>query len=885
MQQLERQLDCPTPPKYRASIRLRLFPIAACVLLFGWAALSGCAPQIGFVRLERIGPVPRLMTRKISAGSGWIDTGIEVTAGQALSIRGYGRARIDSTEFGPEGTYSIPEETQDLKYPLPVGLAGPAPIGAVLGRIDRGLPFFVGAEFSDHTSRSGRLELSINAPDGLPRSHLSGHFTVEIDVNNDVAPIWHESVFHATASEDRFPTVPAHRVVVFYVDGLRPDVVREMAAMGQIPHIKQHFVVGGSWFENCFTAFPSDTVTSNGTMWTGCFSDRHGIKSQVQFSRRTLDSESRLEPLGPSRTAQTLTPSGLDGAFQQVAARAIESIGGTSSRARWTQRYATEVAPLYRILRDHGQQWATGILPIMEQAPPELWARSLARVLPYFQAHRAWEFVDDANTHYSLQELNRRDDAVTVIWLPETDSVSHKRSRGQFGATRRTIVDADRLIGSMISDLQQRDQLDRTVFFLISDHGHHGGRTRHLQHFDITSELLFAPRQVDADGHWVGGGLGASVRQHRQFHKHPSHSNRSFVFVDGENSGTARIFFPRGSLPEGRWDRPNSISELLNYEIARHQPRVNLIDWLVHATLPSQSHSRPNQPIDLVMVRISESAILVATADRGQAVIERRFENGQWLYRYTPIDDIDATPGQAVSWQRAQAPTIDPLHLLAVHDLAELQTWNDEQRWLERSLKTPYPDGVIAFTRHLLWDREIQHREREFAPDIVVTARPGWYFGSSASPGSTHGHPTRDAMQASWFVSGSGIAAARRIQTPVRLVDLTPTILALLGISDSAADFDGRDRSALLAAQGSTVATPSPVYWSDVNLAAWQPLDYQPRRRSKFRPPSVNRPRAPGGPEQHRIHRHHSRRTQSNPSAGGRGCRDHKKQRPFSRAP
>ncbi len=60
--------------------------------------------------------------------------------------------------------------------------------------------------------------------------------------------------------------------------------------------------------QNAFTGFPSDTITSNGTMWTGCFSDRHGLKGQVSFSRRTLESKSYLDPMGPSRSARHVGP-------------------------------------------------------------------------------------------------------------------------------------------------------------------------------------------------------------------------------------------------------------------------------------------------------------------------------------------------------------------------------------------------------------------------------------------------------------------------------------------------------------------------------------------------------------------------------------------------
>ena len=105
---------------------------------------------------------------------------------------------------------------------------------------------------------------------------------------------------------------PGCRAVVFYVDGLRPDVVEELAAMGHIPNIARHFVHGGTHLVNAFTAFPSDTITSNGTMWTGCFSDRHGLKGQVRFSRHRLRSDSFLEPMGPGRSSRQLAPRGVD---------------------------------------------------------------------------------------------------------------------------------------------------------------------------------------------------------------------------------------------------------------------------------------------------------------------------------------------------------------------------------------------------------------------------------------------------------------------------------------------------------------------------------------------------------------------------------------------
>ena len=63
-------------------------------------------------------------------------------------------------------------------------------------------------------------------------------------------------------------------------------------------------------------------------MWTGCFSDRHGLKGQVSFSRRTLESKSYLDPMGPSRSARLLAPQGLDRFMRETGAASVEVIDG-----------------------------------------------------------------------------------------------------------------------------------------------------------------------------------------------------------------------------------------------------------------------------------------------------------------------------------------------------------------------------------------------------------------------------------------------------------------------------------------------------------------------------------------------------------------------------
>ena len=158
----------------------------------------------------------------------------------------------------------------------------------------------------------------------------------------------------------------------------------------------------------------------------------------------------------------------------------------------------------------------------MTEVPPPLWTRSMSRELPWLSAHDAWQFIDDANTGYAVRHLLHRSEPVTILWFPETDSVSHKQCRGQFGLTRRTIAKADQLIGRVTRELHETGRFDSTYFILVSDHGHHGGRVQHLRHFDLANDFFFRPRKVNSQGQWIGGGIGLSVRRRRVANRHPN---------------------------------------------------------------------------------------------------------------------------------------------------------------------------------------------------------------------------------------------------------------------------------------------------------------------------------------------------------------------------
>ena len=731
---------------------LLLLPV---LLLF---PISGCWHNPSVVETRPVNVSDSDQVIVVPANQEWTETTIDLTAGEAVTVVASGKIVARSSdkwghsqeiEVGPIGTYLINDAIADQKFPMPSGAHGPAPCFSLIGRVGDGPPFFVGDRKSWVALRSGRLSFSIN---DFNLAENTGQFLVEVAKPSAVQPIAFEEVVTPQASNGK--PEPDCSVIIFYIDGLRPDVAREMAALGHIPTIKELFVEGGCCLSNTFSVFPSDTITANATMWTGCFSDRHGLKGQVRFSRHRLVSESYLEPLGPNRSARLLKPQGIDRLFQEVQTASRRLIQGEDKSHRWRRARTTDVPPIYEHLRSQGDDWATGILPLMTDVPPTLWTRSIARHMPYFQVQNAWQYIDDANTTYALRHLLQRRNPVTIIWLPETDSISHKRCRGQFGMTRRTIAKTDQMIGQMVDEIRAQGRMNKTYFFLVSDHGHHGGRTSHLSHFDIANEVFFRPREMTRDGRWVGGGLGLSVRQHRFENRHRGDGRRQFVFIDGDSDGTARIFLPKGHYQSGDWSAPNQPGDLLAYRIAEHLPALNLVETLT-ATHAAFGGGTVQVPIDLVLMKLTDHSILISTSERGKAVIERQQDDeGKWCYRYRPVTDVLPAVDGSVTYRVVENPKVDPLKLLRHISPERLNSYYDEQTWLQGTAHTEYPDGVVALTRHMLWQENLRTREQEYAPDLVVTARSGWYFGSKSTPGTTHGYPLASSMRSCWYVSG-----------------------------------------------------------------------------------------------------------------------------------
>lgn len=815
----------------------------------------------------------------------WTNTGLRVRPGLVLNIRSTGSVRFKErtpkdrsvNEVFPQGTFLFTDDEIGQSFPLPAAGAGPASVGCLIGKVgETGDPFYVGADLSTVITENGLLYLGINdfrlddnlgefqsivtvradagSLEGIVAQPVSqsDSTTESTTASRENLPLTNESQLRPVAMRQRVPSsveagqpVAGSRVVLFYVDGLRPDIVYEMAAMGHLPNIAEYFLRKGTHLSNALTVFPSDTITSNGSLWTGVFSDRHGIKAQIGFNRRLQKSENYLQRFGPVLNDLMLNPSGIDKAILETGSSLSRAVGGSEAAENYRRLRTTQTPTLAAHLENAGRTFSAGAMPIMGALSPDMWTRYLADEIPYLSTHRSDRFIDETNSSYTMRHLFNKHSDVTVVWLPENDTVSHHEYRGQFGMARRALSEADAQIGAMIDRLKNLGEFDRTYLVLISDHGHHGGRFEHLNRFDLANEVFHHSREVDVRGMRTGGGLGMTVRMDRYTNATKGDLPRDFVFIDALGTGVARVFLPKDGFGTGDWSGPSPVGRLLKYHI-RGTQAVNLFTELSSATAYNEMEGQLEHPVDLVLARAGRNAVLIHHRMRGWGLIERQTGyDGRLRYRYRVIHNPRGGSRGELIYEKVRQPKIDPLLLAGRISPDLLDAWHTEDDWLKITFGTLYPDSVVSMTRHLLWQPELNLMAAEQAPDLVVTAAPGWQFNTFNEPGTAHGHPFHETMRMSFFVSGPNVRHGASLQKPVRAVDLTPTLLDMVGVDVSRLNLDGKPIRELYATdQDANSVVSFPLYWHDVDLQAWSAIPFDPRPIYPHQPRTVNRPQS-----------------------------------------
>lgn len=729
---------------------------------------------------------PTSYSIEVPGSQTWTDTGIDILKESPFHIEATGDVSVVGLHLwewvsglhidrhvGPKGTYVWPRRYKSRggvkghEWPLPTMHDGPWPAFCLVGKIgEDGKPFYVGERYNSIAQRSGRLWLGINDDYVLDNR---GEFQAKIELTQ--YPIAQPSPPpHISPGQFKNSPIPDARVLLLYIDGLRLDVMKEMADAGFLPNLKQAFLERGLTIPNTFTVFPSNTLISNGSLFTGRFSDRTGIKSQSQFERATLKSRGQLSEWLP------------DIVSPKRQTRVINLLDKYAPENTHTFLMKYDVPTLGSRL---GEAFKFTILPIAPINPPPQWFhRAVNTIGPINIKSRIPQRIDKINAEYAIEDIFGNADArVMAVWFPMVDKTSHFSPHGQYGASRRDLVLVDEFFGRMLERLTELGWAESTYVVLVSDHGHIGGNP------DVN-------RRANLPRDWAYRELGVNARVLGDEWEYPGINEDRFFFFDNQGAGQAKLFLPNANYLNGEWKR-NRLYELTHYHVRPGQAAVDLIETLAQFRGPEWDDKKSN-PVDLILVKLDDNNIFIYRNKKEQALIHiQQDDSGRDIYRYEPVQALHQSADGVLHYQPADSGK-DPLGYLEDHTFIDAtggQSWlgefHDTDAWLEATYQTPYPDAIVAIGKFFSWKDSLRSLAPMRDPDLVVTASNGWSFRSDDKWGTDHGYLLADSMRITLCLAGANIPWGE-MEAPYRMVDVLPTILHMIDEPYDPATMDGK---------------------------------------------------------------------------------------------
>ncbi|MEK7315347.1 MAG: alkaline phosphatase family protein [Candidatus Eisenbacteria bacterium] len=250
-------------------------------------------------------------------------------------------------------------------------------------------------------------------------------------------------------------TPPRQPLVVLYlVDGARPDVMEELLASGDLPHIRREIVASGT-SRTATSCFPSTTGPAYLPFLMGCFPGTINIPGI-----RWLDkSEFHAKSWGKNR---------------------FRSYNGIE--APWFN----DDLPLERPTIYERFERPFNIFSMLTRGlPPGHNLTGASKPFWYLYAHLTdrWHPVDGASHHHLMRALEGAPDFVFAVF-PGVDSYSHLRHprHEETLAAYRTV---DRSVGRLAARLKRLGRWDDTLVIITSDHG----LTATGRHLDLAAFL------------------------------------------------------------------------------------------------------------------------------------------------------------------------------------------------------------------------------------------------------------------------------------------------------------------------------------------------------------------------------------------------------------
>ncbi|MCX6355871.1 MAG: alkaline phosphatase family protein [Candidatus Aureabacteria bacterium] len=379
-------------------------------------------------------------------------------------------------------------------------------------------------------------------------------------------------------------------VLIFLIDGCRPDLLQEMARKGELPAIKKYFIDRGVTASGAICPIPSITNSSVTATTCGAYPGRCNILGGRWFDREGLRRLSVFSLRDFYVTNDYLRRKTI---YEILAGEPTVSIASRCSRG---SMYT--IAMWYRL---------AGLINLFQGK----WDNIDRVFLEEFE-----DVADCANREGVFPRL-------LFVHLPAFDEAAHRY--GAFSKeARATLRKIDRVMGGLFKGLERNGVLDRLCMMIISDHGHVPvGEKNHLiweDYFqrELGLSALFGHRKIDH--------LKSATLRERYYNRYEviMANNGRNAFLSFRHNPFSKWVRPEKMAP---WSTRPSWDELRNYPTPRG--RVDLIEIMLR-----------EQGVGYVIGRPRTGEIAFFTA-RGESVIRTKEMGGRRGYSYEVVRGED----------------------------------------------------------------------------------------------------------------------------------------------------------------------------------------------------------------------------------------------------
>jgi phosphonoacetate hydrolase len=252
---------------------------------------------------------------------------------------------------------------------------------------------------------------------------------------------------------------PPERVIGFLWDGTNANVLYDMVAAGEVPHLARLLAQGTGLGQGAMASLPSVTLANHTTIQTGAHPGHHGILHNAWYDRASGQQMVTNSPATWPWAMQTLSP-GVETLYQAV----HRAFPGSRTVAINEPCDVGADESTFDVLRTGGRL----VRPPRAEDLPFATERFVRPEKSYEVSSR----IDHTGMVQALDVWERGEPLPRYCFVNFTLTDAAFHHSGPYAEiARASIHDSDARLGQILAAVERAGVWDRTAFFLVADHG------------------------------------------------------------------------------------------------------------------------------------------------------------------------------------------------------------------------------------------------------------------------------------------------------------------------------------------------------------------------------------------------------------------------------